>query len=74
MKKFQAILVSTCFLFILISCVRLLIHILTNDIRTTMDFIGLTPVLLFIVFLFYLGGSLCLEIVRESFSGQRHLK
>jgi len=74
MKKIEAVLVSLCFGFIAISCGRLLVHIVSNDLRTFGDFIGLTPVLIFIGFLFYLGGGLCWEIVRDAFSRQGDLK
>lgn len=74
MKKLQAVLVSLCFAFVGISAGRLLFHIISEDLNKVGDFIGLIPILCFIGFLLYIGGSLCLKIVRESFSGQRHLK
>ena len=74
MKKIEAVLVSLCFGFIAVSSGRLLVHIVSNDLRTLGDVIGLMPVIIFIGFLFYLGGGLCWEIVREAFSRQSDLK
>ena len=67
MKKVESILVSLCFGFIAVSCVRLLVHILATDIKEPTDIIAFMPVALFIGFLFYMGGTLCLDIVKDGF-------
>jgi len=74
MKKVNSILVTLCFGFVAVSCVRLLVHILATDIKSLTNLIAFMPCALFIGFLFYMGGGLCWEIVREAFSRQGDLK
>ena len=67
MKKVNSILVTLCFGFVAVSCVRLLVHILATDIKSLTNFIAFMPCALFIAFLFYMGGTLCLDIVKDAF-------
>ena len=58
MKKIQSIIMGLCWLFVAVSSIRLIIHILTNDLETIGQALGLSPFVLFIFALLYLSGGL----------------
>lgn len=56
-----------CWLFVAVSSIRLLIHILTNDLETIGQALGLSPFVLFIFALLYLSGGLLWTETKQAF-------
>ena len=65
MKLLQKILLFACWLFITISALRVLNHIIINDVNTLKEMIGLIPILLFICVAITLSGSLVFRILKS---------
>jgi len=67
MRKIETIIAGLCWLFVAISSIRLLIHILTNDLDGVLQWIGMSPFVLFITALLYMSGTILFQEGKQAF-------
>ncbi len=67
MRKIETIIAGLCWLFVATCSMRLLVHILTNDLDGVLQWLGASPFILFITALLYMSGAILFQEGKRAF-------